>query len=218
MSVGSAALPFDKVGKMTRAVVLWNVMVRVFFLSVLLFVPQLAWADSPADVTKRLISTMQSCGKAFGSPDAPSLCTNEEIEKNLAIAQLARWLMGPHWDKIGQEKQTDFVGLLARLLRELAYPRASEFLAGTQFQYGDTQLKGNEALVEVAVVNPDEGQVAIGFRLNQSDGVWKIWDVRFDGVSMAGNLRKQVQSLMTKQSYEELVKRMQQKIEDAAAS
>ena len=65
-------------------------------------------------------------------------------------------------------------------------------------------------------MNPDEGRVDIGFRLNQSEGVWKIWDVRLDGVSMAGNLRKQVQALMSKQSYEELVKRMQQKIDNEA--
>ncbi len=189
---------------------------KTLLLTICILFPQLGWADSPADVTKRLLSTMQSCGQEFDSPSAPPHCTNEEIEKNLAIAQLARWLMGPHWDTIGQEKQTNFTGLLVRLLRALAYPRASEFFAEIQFEYGDTQLSGNEALVEVSVVNPDEGRVGIGFRLNQSDGVWKIWDVRLDGVSMASNLRKQVQSLMSKQSYEELVKRMQQKIDNEA--
>ena len=189
---------------------------KTLLLLICILFPQPGWADSPADVTKRLISTMQSCGQEFGAPSAPPPCTNEEIEKNLAIAQLARWLMGPHWDTIGQEKQDDFIGLLKRLLRELAYPRASEFLAETQFEYGDTQLSGNEALVEVSVVNPDEGRVVISFRLNQSEGVWKIWDVRLDGVSMASNLRKQVQTLMSKQSYEELVKRMQQKIDTEA--
>lgn len=180
-----------------------------------LLVPQVGWADSPAEVTKRLLSTMQSCGQDFGLPSAPPQCTNEEIEKNLAIVQLSRWLMGPHWDTLGQEKQADFIHLLTRLLRELAYPRASEFLADTQFEYGDTQQQGHEALTEVSVVNPDEGRVTIGFRLNQSEGVWRVWDVRLDGVSMASNLRKQVQSLMSKQSYEELVKRMQQTIANA---
>ena len=190
-------------------------MVKTPLLIIGLLFPQLGWADAPAEVTKRLISTMQSCGQEFGSPSAPPQCTNEEIEKNLAIAQLSRWLMGPHWDPLGPEKQADFIGLLTRLLRELAYPRASEFLADTQFEYGDTQLQGNEAQTEVSVVNPDEGRVTISFRLNRSEGVWRIWDVRLDGVSMASNLRKQVQSLMSKQSYEELVERMQRTIANA---
>ena len=122
-----------------------------------LLVPQVGWADSPAEVTKRLLSTMQSCGQDFGLPSAPPQCTNEEIEKNLAIVQLSRWLMGPHWDTLGQEKQADFIHLLTRLLRELAYPRASEFLADTQFEYGDTQQQGHEALTEVSVVNLMKG-------------------------------------------------------------
>ena len=190
-------------------------MVKTLLLIIGLLFPQLGWADSPAEVTKRLISTMQSCGQDFGLPSAPPQCTSEEIEKNLAITQLSRWLMGPHWATLGQEKQADFINLLTRLLRELAYPRASEFLADTQFEYGDTHQQENEALTEVSVVNPDEGRVTIGFRLNQSEGVWRVWDVRLDGVSMASNLRKQVQSLMSKQSYEELVKRMQRTIANA---
>jgi len=189
--------------------------VKTLLLIIGLLFPQLGWADSPAEVTKRLLSTMQSCGQEFGLPSAPPKCTNEEVEKNLAIAQLSRWLMGPHWDTLGQEKQADFISLLTRLLRELAYPRASEFLADTQFEYGDTHQQGNEALTEVSVVNPDEGRVTIGLRLNQSERVWRVWDVRLDGVSMASNLRKQVQSLMSNQSYEELVERMQRTIANA---
>lgn len=171
--------------------------------------------DAPAEVTRRLISTMQMCGPAFGTSAAPAGCTSEEVEKNLALAQLARWLMGPFWNDLGSRKQTDFVELLSQLLRELAYPRASEFLAETRFEYGATQRKGNEALVEVSVVNPDEGRVAINFRLNRSSRGWKVWDVRLDGVSFASNIRKQVQSIMAKHSYEELVKRMRQKIDAA---
>ncbi len=190
-------------------------MAKTLLLIIGLLFPQLGWADSPAEVAKRLTSTMQSCGQSFGSPSPPPQCTNEEIEKNLAIAQLSRWLMGPHWDTLGQEQRDHFIRLLTRLLRELAYPRASEFLADTQFEYGDTHQQGNEALTEISAVNPDEGRVTIGFRLNLSEGVWKIWDIRLDGVSMASNLRKQVQSLMSKQSYGALVERMQRTIANA---
>ena len=51
----------------------------------------------------------------------------------------------------------------------------------------------------------------IKYRLHLIDDRWKVWDVHLDGVSMAGNLRKQVQSIMARKSYEELVERMQSK-------
>ena len=173
-------------------------------------------ADAPDAVTKHLLSTMQGCGAKLGAPTAGPECSGNAIESHIAMARLARWLMGPFWDGLGSEKQADFEQLLARLLRALVYQRASEFLATTRFEYGATQTQGNEALVEVAVVNAEEERVALSFRLNRADGNWQVWDVWLDGVSLANNIRKQVQSVVAKHSYDELVKRMRQKIDDAS--
>ncbi len=172
--------------------------------------------DAPDAVTKHLLSTMQGCGAELGAPAAGPECSGNTIESHIAMARLARWLMGPFWDGLGSEKQADFEQLLAQLLRALVYQRASEFLATTRFEYGATQTQGNEALVEVAVVNAEEERVALSFRLNRADGNWQVWDVWLDGVSLANNIRKQVQSVMAKHSYDELGKRMRQKIDDAS--
>ena len=177
---------------------------------------QAALANVPDAVTKHLLSTMQGCGADLGAPAAAPECSGDTIERHIAIARLARWLMGPFWDGLGSEKQADFEMLLAQLFRALVYQRASEFLATTRFEYGATQTQGNEALVEVAVVNAEEERVALSFRLNRAGGNWKVWDVWLDGVSLANNIRKQVQSVMAKHSYDELVKRMRQKIDDAS--
>ena len=177
---------------------------------------QAALANVPDAVTKHLLSTMQGCGADLGAPAAAPECSGDTIERHIAIARLARWLMGPFWDGLGSEKQADFERLLAQLFRALVYQRASEFLATTRFEYGATQTQGNEALVEVAVVNAEDERVALSFRLNRAGGDWKVWDVWLDGVSLANNIRKQVQSVMAKHSYDELVKRMRQKIDDAS--
>ena len=177
---------------------------------------QAALANVPDAVTKHLLSTMQGCGANLGAPAAAPECSGDTIERHIAIARLARWLMGPFWDGLGSEKQADFERLLAQLFRALVYQRASEFLATTRFEYGATQTQGNEALVAVAVVNAEEERVALSFRLNRAGGDWKVWDVWLDGVSLANNIRKQVQSVMAKHSYDELVKRMRQKIDAAS--
>ena len=177
---------------------------------------QVALANVPDAVTKHLLSTMQGCGANLGAPAAAPECSGDTIERHIAIARLARWLMGPFWDGLGSEKQNDFERLLAQLFRALVYQRASEFLATTRFEYGATQTQGNEALVAVAVVNAEEERVALSFRLNRAGGDWKVWDVWLDGVSLANNIRKQVQSVMAKHSYDELVKRMRQKIDAAS--
>ena len=162
-------------------------------------------SETPTEMTQNLIASILACKDE-------TTCDVEEIESHLAIAQLARWLMGPHWKDLGEEKQQDFTALLSRLLREAAYPRAAEFLSSTQISYGENHVEGKEALVETLVADPGEGQVGINYRLHNIDGEWKVWDVQLDGVSMAGNLRKQVQSVMARKSYQELVERMQKKL------
>lgn len=169
-----------------------------------------ARAETPTQMTRQLIESIIACTETNGAQ--PSGCDIEKVEGHLAIAQLARWLMGPHWQDLGQQKQDDFAALLARLLRDVAYPQAAEFLSSHQIVYGQNHVEGEEAIVETSLVNAEEGQVAIRYRLHRIDGRWKVWDVHLDGVSMAGNLRKQVQSIMARKSYEELVERMQKKL------
>lgn len=214
-----AHLPFGKLGTPSP---LRRLTVALCFAGLACLLPwpavaeQIVPANAPDAVTKHLLSTMQGCGAKLGAPTAGPECSGNTIESHIAMARLARWLMGPFWDGLGSEKQADFEQLLARLLRALVYRRASEFLATTRFEYGATQTQGNEALVEVAVVNAEEERVALSFRLNRADGNWQVWDVWLDGVSLANNIRKQVQSVMAKHSYGELVKRMRQKIDDAS--
>lgn len=191
-----------------------------FALCLVLAAPSRAQAETPTQMAQHLIESMIACKDDTGEPNeqkeidgAPGgSCDIEKIEGHLALPQLARWLMGPHWEGLGVDKQRDFAALLVRLLRDIAYPRAAEFLSSNQIVYEKSRVEGKEAMVETALVDPEEGQVTINYRLHHIDGVWKVWDVQLDGVSMAGNLRKQVQSLMSRKSYEELVERMQKKL------
>ena len=169
--------------------------------------PGLVRAETPMQMTQKLIESMRACKDGVET----QACDVEKIEGHLAIAQLARWLMGPHWQGLGEAKQQDFAALLASLLRHVAYPLAAKFLSSIQINYGKNHVEGKEALVETYLVD-EEGQVNINYRLHQIDGEWKVWDVHLDGVSMAGNLRKQVQSVMSRKSYEELVERMKSKL------
>ena len=170
------------------------------------------WADSPADTTRRLIESI----RAYGAKDPSSSPDHnlQRVEEPLAIAELARWLLGPYWQKIGAEEQKNFTALVTRLLREIAYPRAAEFLGNIRIEYGREQVNGSEALVETTAVDPKEGQVRIDYRLRQIQGRWMVWDVLLDGISLATNLRSQVQSVIAKKSYQELIKRMREKLEE----
>jgi len=67
-------------------------------------------------------------------------------------------------------------------------------------------------VVETEVSHPKEGQVGIEYKLRKTKGKWMVDDVLLDGVSMATNVRSQVQQVIAKESYQGLVKRMREKL------
>ncbi len=186
----------------------------VGFLLVLIAFPCLGLAASPTEITKRVLESIRACGAKVAPASGDQDCNLREIEENLAIEELARWLLGPYWQKVGAEEQKNFTALVTRFLREIGYPKAAEFLADLQIEYREEQIQGPEAMVETTATDPEQGRVKIDYRLHQIEGKWKIWDVRLDEVSMATNLRKQVQSVIAKKSYQELIRRMQKKLEE----
>ncbi len=170
------------------------------------------WADSPTATTRRLIEAV----RAYREEDPPEAreLSLRRIEEHLAFTELARWLLGPYWQKIGVREQKRFTSLVTALLRKVAYPKAAEFLGEVRVEFEGEQLNGSEAVVGTVVVHPGEGRIRVGYRLRQVEGRWKVWDILLDGVSLATNLRSQAQSVIAKKSYRELIRRMQKKLED----
>jgi phospholipid transport system substrate-binding protein len=57
-------------------------------------------------------------------------------------------------------------------------------------------------------------KVPIDYKLLKEKGNWEVYDVVIEGVSLVNNYRIQFNSIIRKDSYEELVKRMKNKQEE----
>jgi phospholipid transport system substrate-binding protein len=168
-------------------------------------------AGPPTEAVKRLVESVRAYKDAAASNHADSL---DDIEATLAVGDLARRVLGAQWDKLGREDRRDFVDLLTRLFRKVAYPRSAEFFGDLQVEYGNERVNGDKALVETFVVHPEEGRVGIDYELRRVAGRWVVWDILLDGVSLTTSVRSQMQRVITKESYKGLVKRMREKLEE----
>jgi len=101
------------------------------------------------------------------------------------------------------------------LLQKIAYPKSAEFFGELKIDYANEKLNGTEATVETKVSHPKEGQVGIDYQLHQANGKWLIDDVFLDGVSLVSNVQSQVQQVITKESYQGLIKRMREKLAES---
>ena len=55
--------------------------------------------------------------------------------------------------------------------------------------------------------------VIIFYRLQKADSSWEVYDIIVEGVSLVNNYRTQFSKIIRTSSYQELVKKMQAKVE-----
>jgi len=184
-----------------------------------LAVPLPGRAGAPTEAVKKLVESVRSYKTDTPTLSAQARAANAQAQKvaeeTLAIQDLAKNVLGAQWEKIGATEQKNFTQLLMSLFQKVAYPKSAEFFGALRIDYTSERVNGNDATVETTVSHPKEGQVAIEYQLRDGQGKWKIYDVLLDGVSMATNVRTQVQQVMTKESYQGLVKRMRDKLAES---
>lgn len=192
------------------------------FLALFLFyVPAFA-ADnpSPQDTVKRLLDTIGKI-KAGDGLSAEEKASNQKYS-DLAIAFLdlkdvSQQTLGKYWKDRTKGEQEDFVQLLSQLFKRVAFPNSAKFFADLKSIYGESQVDKNRAVVPMKVVHQKEGEVGIDFKLDSSDGKWRVYDVVLDGVSMRNNLKSQFYKVIEQNNFAELVRRMKDKLDKASS-
>jgi phospholipid transport system substrate-binding protein len=162
--------------------------------------------------------------RAFEGPkDGESLSSIQEQKNQRTVERahaaldfegLARRSLATTWDRLDPKGRAAFVSLLKRLFAEVAYPNSSEFFGSLDLEIEDGGARKDRHVIEVAVSHPDEGLVDLEFFLGEVDGRWKVVDLHLDGVSLALDIRAQMQRIIKEDGYEALVERMKKKLAD----
>lgn len=143
------------------------------------------------------------------------------------IRELARLSLGKHWGVRTKEEQDQFVKLLTDLLEEKALfskeQSAAKSKSGGKYYIvyrGHEFAKGDDsrAFVRTKVVVPSENvDIVLNYRLKKANEGWKIYDVIVDEASLVDNYRYQFNSIITKNGYPDLVRRMTEKLDEIKA-
>lgn len=178
--------------------------------------PLVSWADGPTTTVQRLVESVRSFKPETAPLSAQERTANTKAQKvseeTIAVSDLAKRVLGPQWSKLSAAEQKDFTKLLAQLLQKIAYPKSAEFFGELQIDYTGEKFNGTGAIVETKVSHPKEGQVSIDYELHQINGKWMINDVLLDSISLVTNVQSQIQQVISKESYQGLLKRMREKL------
>jgi phospholipid transport system substrate-binding protein len=68
------------------------------------------------------------------------------------------------------------------------------------------------AQVESTIINPKGEEIAVNYKLRRVNGKWKVYDAVVENISIINNYRSQFDRVISGSSYQELVKRLREKV------
>lgn len=143
--------------------------------------------------------------------------TRQVVLQRFGFNEMAKRSLGVHWSERTPQERAEFVKLYTDLL-ERAYVDRVEGYTGEKILYVGEAVDGNYSEVKSKIVTKKNQEVPIVYRLIKYDSNWEVYDIAIEGVSLVNNYRAQFSKIIRTSSYEDLVKKMQAKLDGEEAS
>lgn len=126
------------------------------------------------------------------------------------FAEMARRSLGPEWRRRTATEQQEFVILFTDLLQD-SYIGTIESYSGDKVGYTRELQEKDNAEVQTTLTTKGDAAYSINYRLRLVDKDWKVYDVIIENISVVNNYRSQFNRVISKSSYQELVRTMKEK-------
>ncbi len=131
--------------------------------------------------------------------------------------ELSRRALSKHWSGRSASEREEFVGLLRKLV-ERSYQRNLQRTLKFSVRYEGAEPQASNVLVRTVArskTNRRAPPVSIDYRMHQVNGAWRVFDIATDGVSLVRNYRRQFNRIISKDGWQGLLQRMQERLNSA---
>ncbi len=133
---------------------------------------------------------------------------------------MSRMVLGYNWNKFSKKQQHEFVCLFVGLLADHYFDKILEHINDVK-----NYNKENIEILEEKFFTPTKAEVdtkikyqdkvtPVNYRFLYYQNKWQIYDVIIEGVSLIKNYRSQFKELFMKQTPEEILKDLREKVKD----
>ena len=198
---------------MSRTFLIRTILSLLFILSIA--VPVLA--EEPTEAIKQTtdkilaIVTDPALKPASKTAEREKLI-RQAVDERFDWEEMTRRALATHWANRTPEERKEFLPLFSDLL-ERTYLKKVEDYSGEKVLYEGETKEGDYATVKVKIVTKKNQDIPVEYRLKKEGNDWMIYDVSISGVSLVNNYRSQFNSIISQSSYENLVKRLREKVQ-----
>lgn len=193
-----------------------RIAIAIFMSIVCLGVPRFIQAGEPLQLVR---TSVDKAIQILKDPDLHSQDKKRErigrlreaLQSIFDYEEMAKRALGTHWRRRTPAEQEEFVKLFRNFL-ERVYSDKIDLYGGEKVTFGREAIDQGFAEVESTIIRPNGEELAVVYKLRQTNGQWKVYDALVENISIVNNYRSQFDRVISSSSYQELVKRLQEKI------
>jgi phospholipid transport system substrate-binding protein len=183
---------------------------RVLILLCALSLASSAWAGAPTDQLR------DGVDRVFKILKDPALAGDKQVDHRRAaiskvagdvfdFPEMAKRSLGQHWEPRTLPQRSEFVRLFTELIERSYIAKVDQHDAAARMTYQAEKVDGDFAVVQTTIPLPHGDTMPLGYRMRQTGGRWKVYDLSIDGISLVGNYRAQFNRIIRTSSYEDLI-------------
>lgn len=140
-----------------------------------------------------------------------------QINERFDFEEMAQRSLARHWQPRTPAEKREFVEVFSDLI-EASYISKIELYTDEKITYDRETIKGDGkySVVSTKVITKNVN-IPIEYKLILKDHKWWVYDVTIEGVSFISTYREQYNKIIVRESFEGLMKKMKNKVEEIRA-
>ena len=125
--------------------------------------------------------------------------------------EFSRRTLTRNWSKFTSDQQTEFVKLFEQVLEKSYVDKILSYTNEKIEFYKENMLSESQAEIQTKIITSSK-EIPIFYRMILKDGKWKVYDVVVENVSLVQNYRTQFNDILTKDTPEQLLEILRNKV------
>ena len=127
--------------------------------------------------------------------------------------EVSKRTLARNWADFSDAQQAEFAQVFSELLGNIYVDRIQGGYSDETIEFGDQILHDSRplAVVKTFIVSA-RNRIPVDYSLIQKGDTWRVYDVKVEGVSLVKNYRSQFKEILSKESPDELIERLKQKV------
>jgi phospholipid transport system substrate-binding protein len=132
------------------------------------------------------------------------------LEERFDFKKMSQLSLARHWKERTASEKSEFVALFGQLLKD-TYIAKMEGYTDEKIIFLKERIKKKKAQIDTKIITQTV-EIPINYRMfTRKDDQWMVYDMVIEGVSLIGNYRSQFGQMLEKDSFENLMDKLNKK-------